>query len=90
MKSAEEWADYWNTDINHPLSMNMTDFVKQIQSDAFHAGKLEGLAEAREIFKESLIGTDDDSILSAIVEHHESVKKQEAKPKETLRYRPED
>ncbi len=51
MKSAEEW---WNL-LHSPSSRigcNVSlQEIRDIQSDAFHAGKLEGMQEAREIVK---------------------------------------
>ncbi len=46
MKSAEEWICQW---FHENVAYNFKDLVTKIQSDAFHAGKLAGLNEAREI-----------------------------------------
>ncbi len=59
MKTAEEWARicYFDTD-------SIISVIKQAQSDAFHAGKLEGLNEAREIVKWR-----GDKVTERIIEH---------------------
>jgi len=46
MKTAEEWITFWFTESK---TDNFKDFIKAIQSDAFHYGELKGLQDAREI-----------------------------------------
>ncbi len=47
MKSAEEWFKI----LKYGTLDEFLNSIKQVQSDAFHAGKLEGLAEAKEIVR---------------------------------------
>ncbi len=68
MKTVDEWMN-----LNDP-DLDIRSLVSMVQSDAFHAGKLEGLEEALEICKKKFDAYEEDSILGAIVEHHESVK----------------
>ncbi len=51
MKSAEELAnEYYYVAETHPAKVErLVKFIKDIQSDAFHAGKLEGIKEAQEV-----------------------------------------
>ncbi len=58
MKSAEEWRSIF--DNNFVSDDFLVEFVKDIQSDAFHAGKLEGLAVAKKIIK-AYGGSDNDA-----------------------------
>ena len=44
MKSAEEWHNIFSAQ-----NYTVLEIIKQAQSDAFHAGKLAGLQEAKEI-----------------------------------------
>ncbi len=47
MKTAEEWFKNWSLgDLPNILEM-----IKAAQSDAFHAGKMEGIKEAQEIVR---------------------------------------
>ncbi len=46
MKTKEEWFNDWESGRRY---MSMSDFVQAIQSDAFHAGKLEGFEKSKEI-----------------------------------------
>ncbi len=61
MKSAEEWLNLY-TDQKDGITFE--DLIIKIQSDAFHAGKLEGLNEAREIVKWR-----GDKVTERIIEH---------------------
>ncbi len=49
MKSADEWLEQYK--ISPLFGQYLKQIISDAQSDAFHAGKLEGLNEAREIVK---------------------------------------
>ncbi len=82
MKTAEEWIQIWD---HEQAPANFRGLISDIQSDAFHAGKLEGLKEAREIVR--CYGVSDNVAEYTIETVCESL---QSKPKETLLCRPED
>ena len=79
MKTKEEWLEIYRNNDSAGYSIEqkenlLTSIFQDIQSDAFHAGRLAGLSEAREICRKKFETYDEDSILGSIVELHESAK----------------
>jgi hypothetical protein len=69
MKTAEELVQEW-----YDSKCTVRSIIEKAQSDAFHAGKLEGLSQAREICRQKFDSYDEESTLGAIVALHESAK----------------
>ena len=72
MKTKEEWLEIYRNNDSAGYSIEqkenlLTSIFQDIQSDAFHAGKLEGLSEAREICRQKFDAYDEESTLGALL-----------------------